>query len=67
MVQVLNGIGRYVIDKRGDYLKVNETMPTLYEGDEERELQADLERLQSHLSDRDGAREFVEGGGTCVY
>ena len=46
---------------------MNEAAPTLYEGDEERELQADLERFQAHSSDRDGAREFVKGGGTCVY
>ena len=30
---------------KGDYRKANETAPTLYEGDEERELQADLERI----------------------
>lgn len=46
---------------------MNEAAPTLYEEDEERALQVDLERLRAHSSDRDGAREFVEGGGTCVY
>jgi len=49
---------------KGDYREADEA--ALREGDGE-ELRADLERLQAHSSDRDGALEFVEGGGTCVY